>query len=136
MQSIVIPESVKKIGDGAFSGCSALQSVVISKNVTVIGIWGYKLNLTCKSSHFKVADNILYSNDGKRLIFCWSTEKEIQIPKGVKEIGSGAFRCCRNLQSVVIPDSVTEIGKETFSGCSSLKEVKIPRNAKVARLCF
>ena len=65
-------------------------------------------------------DNILYSNDRKRLIFCWSKEKEIQIPKGVKEIGNLAFSGCSALESVIIPKGVTEIGETVHSSFAPL----------------
>ena len=34
---VVIPAGVKKIGDGAFKGCTALTGVTIPKGVTSIG---------------------------------------------------------------------------------------------------
>ena len=41
LQSVVIPDSVTKIGDGAFGGCSSLQSVIIPDGVTEIGKWAF-----------------------------------------------------------------------------------------------
>ena len=42
--------------------------------------------------------------------------KSIRLPDGLKEIHAEAFRACDNLKSVTIPASVTFIGKLAFSG--------------------
>ena len=55
------------------------------------------------------------------------------IPKGVTEIGWGAFKDCTHLKTVVIPESVTEIDNGAFSGCSSLKSVVIPDGVTAIR---
>ena len=83
LQSIVIPDSVTEIGRYAFSGCTSLQSVVILDSVIEIGDYAFsgcpKLTLNCKSPLFKVENNILYSKNG-RLISCWSEDKNIELP--------------------------------------------------------
>ena len=51
--------------------------------------------------------------------------KSVQLPDGLKKIGSCAFNYVTNLESVNIPDSVTTIGYDVFSGCN-LKKIVIP----------
>ena len=46
LKSLVIPDSVTRIGDSAFSGCSSLRSLVIPNSITNIGdsvFWGSNL---------------------------------------------------------------------------------------------
>ena len=50
------------------------------------------------------------------------------IPDGATDVGEGAFKNCKGLQSVVIPDSVTKIWSSAFSGCASLKTIEIPNS--------
>ena len=96
LTSIVIPNSVTKIGLGAFSDCSNLESVVIPNSVTSIGteVFNGCISLT-----------------------------SITIPKSVTEIGSAAFSNCNNLESITFGSSVEKIGKCVFVGCNSLKNI-------------
>ena len=75
LQSIVIPNSVTKIGSFTFSGCTSLQSIEIPNSVTEIGAHAFR-NCTSLQS--------------------------IDIPNSVTEIESHAFSCCTSLQSIDI----------------------------------
>ena len=96
--NIRIPETINgvkvaAIGDGAFSGCESLTSVVIPKGVTSIG----------NSAFYRC-----------------SSLTSVVIPEGVTLIGNWAFRGCSSLTSIVIPEGVTSIGEYAFSFCESL----------------
>ena len=99
-EGYTIPETVKSIGDGAFSGCQNLTSIMIPDSVTSIG------------------DDAFFN--------CYNLTS-ITIPDGVTRIGCRAFYWCSSLTSVTIPDSVTSIGEEAFSGCG-LTSVTIPNS--------
>ncbi|MBO4343172.1 MAG: leucine-rich repeat domain-containing protein [Clostridia bacterium] len=98
---VVIPNSVTKIGDRAFSGCTGLTSVTIPNSVTKIS-----------SSAFSGCSSLT----------------SVTIPYSVTEIGSSTFSGCSGLTIVTIPDSVTEIDYRAFYGCSSLTSVTIPNS--------
>ena len=102
LKSVVIPEGVKEIGNGAFWRCSSLTSVVIPKGVTTIG--------------------------SKAFDSC-SSLTSAALPDSVTAIGSEAFNCCISLTSVAIPEGVKEIGCEAFSNCKSLTSVTFPQRA-------
>ena len=101
LTSYVIPASVTRIGEFAFSRCESLTKVVIPDSVT---------------------------NIGKRAFANCCSLTEVVIPNSVTNIGKGAFHKCESLIEVVIPNSVTSIGDRTFCGCSSLTEVVIPNS--------
>ena len=97
LTSYVIPASVTRIGEFAFSRCESLTEIVISDSVTSIGDHAFS---RCHSL------------------------TEVVIPDSVTSIGDGAFGSCESLRSVVIPDSVTSIGDWAFSYCSFPYDLK------------
>ena len=78
----------------------------------------------------KTQDGILYSKDGKTLLYCPPRNKvqHFQVPEGVTKIASYAFFGHKNLQSISFPASVTQIGLGAFAYCRYLQEVHLPEN--------
>lgn len=99
VESVSMSDAVTAVGEGAFSNCSKLKSVVLPKGLKEL-----------KSS--------LFSG-------CSALEK-ISIPDSVKTLGEGVFSGCAALKEVKIPGEVTVIPKNAFSGCTSLESVSIP----------
>ena len=94
--SVVIPNTVKSIGDFAFEGCTGLTSVTIGNSVTRIG-----------SSAFSGCSGLT----------------SVTIPDSVTSIGDWVFEGCTRLTSVTIPESVTSIGSYIFEKCKNLKDI-------------
>lgn len=125
-----LPESIIYIGDGAFETCVFLNgNFVIPSSVSEIA--GNPLpscieSVECRSPHFKVVNNCLYSQDMKLLIaVIKDVEKNITLPNTVVKIGDSAFKGTKKLETVIIPDSVLQIGNNAFEG-NYLKELIIP----------
>ncbi len=131
--SVVIPDSVKNIGEAAFLLCSNLKSVEIGNGVESIGAsaFTYCNSLTrvviediaawCSISFGDYTANPLrYAN---HLYLGENEITELVIPDGVTSIGNYAFFCCTGLTSVVIDDSVRIIGEGAFESCAELASV-------------
>ena len=116
LKSIVIPDSVTKIASNAFSACKNLESIVIDKHNP-----RYDSRNNCNAI-IETKTNVLL--DG-----C----KNTVIPNTVTKIGDGFF-VCTGLTSIIIPNSVTEIGG-AFYGCDNLESVVIPDSVKKISIC-
>ena len=128
-----IPDSVTTIEDGAFDGCSELESITIPENVRYIGSGVFT---GCSSlKKIEVAEkNLVYdSRDNCNAIIKTETNTLIQgcektnIPDSVEKIGWYAF-CDSGLTSIVIPESVTSISMCAFAECDNLESIVILGN--------
>lgn len=99
IKSVMISDSVKRIGRSAFYGCTELTSVAIGKGVTSIG------------------DSAFYKCLGLT---------SITIPNSVTNIERYAFCYCSGLTNVIIGNGVTNIGNSAFYGCTKIVSITIP----------
>ena len=155
--SIVVPDCVKKIESGAFSGCSSLESITLPFVGCDVHVgddhieygFGYIFG-SSKYSGGKLISQRKYINGSQETISGWITK-----PNGTKEhitetvphyyyipnnlrnvvvtggsIPSGAFYDCSSLTSITLGNSVTSIGSSAFYNCSSLTSITIPNSVK------
>ena len=143
------PNSVAKIGDSAFAGCSNLTNVIISEGVTSIGNFAFSscdglTSITIPDSVTEIGSNPFgcanirefcgkFATDGGRALvandifvaYAPASGSSYTIPDGVTKIGVSAFSFYTNLTDIVICDGVTEIGDAAFL-LSGIKSLTIP----------
>ena len=119
ISTVIIPDSVTRIGTEAFYYCKSLTSVVIGDSVTSIGSSAF---YNCSSLTSVVIGDSVTSINSETFYYCKSLTSVV-IGDSVTSIGYGAFKYCSSLTSVVLGDSVTNIGRYAFEDCSSLTSV-------------
>ena len=130
-QKVIIPESMTKIEDDAFSGCKNLSVIVLPPNLMSIGCsafsWCYALKeITIPDSVTTIGESIFYS--------CRNLES-VTLGKGLKTISKSAFSSCESLSEITIPSNITTIGVWAFMGCYALTNIIIPGSVKVINDC-
>lgn len=106
--TITIPDSVTKIGEGAFAGLSGLKTIIIPGTVKEIEANAFAYNATLE---------------------------KVIIQDGVEIIGNSAFRNCNNLKEVSLPESINQIDNVAFFGCISLTSIEIPSKVTKINYC-
>ncbi len=117
--SIIIPQAVTKIGEGAFSNLEGLRTIVIPGTVKEIGINAFRSNKTLEKVIIQEGVEIIGASAFQE---CQQL-KEIELPESITQINSAAFYLCNNLKEIEIPSKVTTISRMAFSICSSLSKV-------------
>ena len=122
LKSIIIPDSVTSIGDGAFSECNSLKSINIPDTVTRIGRSAFE---DCYSlTSINIPPSLTTIEDGT-FLGCHSL-RNTNIPDTVTSIEDYAFSECNSLKNINIPNGVTRIGDSAFFNCNSLISITIP----------
>ena len=105
LTSVILPSTLREIGDNAFIGCTSLRSVKFNNGLTRIHKNAFK-GCTALTS--------------------------ISLPSSVTEIKDYAFRGCSSLTSATINGYVTK-GVGVFMGCGNLHAVTIRQGGQTTK---
>lgn len=118
---VVLPDSVKTIGDGAFYNCSGLKSVVLPSQLTELPA---ELFYNCgKLTDVVMGDNVKTIGDNAFRYCYWL--KNINLSTNLERIGEKAFEFCIALKDIELPEGLLEISKYAFKD-SAITKVTIP----------
>ena len=123
IQTVTVGASVRSINNEAFRDCTGLQTVLISKEVTWL-LKGCFENCTALKSVTFEKGSKLKRIDESAFDTCTSLNS-FKVPDGTEIIGNCAFYECDSLTEFTIPDSVTFLGDAAFYASNSLTEVTI-----------
>ncbi len=124
--SIIIPQSVTKIGEGAFSNLEGLRTIVIPGTVKEIARNAFSNNKDIE----KVEINNGLERICDRAFYNCANLQAITLPDSIIDIGSECFRYCYKLDNVKLPENLTTIKTLTFYGCSNLKQIELSKELK------
>ena len=131
LQSVVVPDGVTSIWEGAFLACPKLSQVALSPKLKVLGGYAFGdcdslTSITIPKSLEKTtsAYYIDYIYNFQVGVFIASDNlKNITFEEGTTKIANGLFANNDSIEKVVIPNTVTSIENDAFYKCSNLKEV-------------
>ena len=135
--SLIIPNSVTEIKEGAFENCRNLNSLKLPSNLKrieslVFKSCGFSGSLTIPNSVTEIGHHTFYG--------CNNFTKELILSENLGKIGSYAFAGCSGFSkgNLTIPNSVTVIGIGAFSDCSSFNgKLTLPENlTKIGKEVF
>lgn len=131
VKSIEVPNTVKKIGKGAFAGCAKLEKLVLpfiggSLNTNGIAsqatLFGYVFGDEKADGCYQVKQYI--SKSEGYVVYIPSSLKTVRVANGA--LPYGTFYGMKSLVSVEIGGDVSVIGNRAFYGCSALEELYLP----------
>lgn len=117
LKSVVIPESVKRIGSQAFCE-SNLETITLPQGLESIEYGAFEY---AQIASITIPNGVRYIQDNT--FGSCNHLKNIDLPENLISIGDWAFSNCRELESIEIPGETQSIGERAFMGCESLKEV-------------
>ena len=113
LSGVSIPNTVRTIGEGAFSNCSALEAIEIPEGVTELYDWTFNQCTSLRVVKLPESLTLLYA-----ICNCPSLES-IDLPSHLKGM---KIQNCPSLKKLSIPETVEFV--TNFDGCSALKEIK------------
>lgn len=105
--SFTLPNTIKTIGEFAFSECTSMDNLILPESVELIGANAFEKCL--------------------RMV-------TVNVSNTVKEIGDNAFLDCTSLFKITIPGSVSDLGEGVFKNCTGLKDVTFGDDSKITKL--
>ena len=114
---LVIPNSVKEIGNSAFDSCTGFNgTLTLSNKLETIG--RYAFNNCSGFTGSLILPNSL-TTIGRTAFFGCKGFQDLTLSKALSVIPEEAFRICSSLTGdLVIPNSVKEIGYSAFDNCT------------------
>lgn len=97
------------------------------EKVTVIGAQAYANNASLKGKEVVIPEGITEIGSGA---FQGSGITKVVIPSTVKSVAAYAFADCSDLETVVFLSDVEAIAAYSFEGCTSLKHIQLPDSVK------
>lgn len=112
VRTVIIPDGVRKIGNGAFKGMSNLETVTFRNT----------------------KETIEFGTD----VFAYCSNLQgITLPGSPTEIPAGMFKDCVSLTNMPSPSSLRKIGAAAFSGCSNMYFATLPNDiTEIGEMAF
>lgn len=159
LETVIIPDTIKTVGERLFQGCTALKNVRLS---TALNSIREGMFIGCESleaftipAHISNIESSAFRLSGLKTIYIpdtvtsFSTDffgekfdshsifsyckklESVRLPSSMTTIYAGMFSNCISLRSITLHTGITKIGVGAFENCKALTELKIPDTVTV-----
>ena len=110
LRRVVIPNTVRRVSNDAFSACPALEEIAVDDNPLFTSI-----------------DGMLLRHDSTLIYRCPQGRKltTLTVSEGVKQIYPSAFRGMATLTEVNLPTTMQGVNDIAFWGCPQIRTIRI-----------
>ena len=121
MEHVLMPESVLRIGNGAFESCMRLERIDISSRLEHIGCYAFSSCAALREVMIPCSVRVMGDN-----VFDSCEElKTVYLSEGLEKLGDAVFMGCRALESIHLPATLSEIGVFVFKECPELVSITV-----------
>ena len=128
LDTVVLPPSVKSLGQYAFMYCTSLKSINLPVTQKTLPISFFE-GCTALETIELPATLTTISQDA--FYGCTKLANVKNLHEGLTTIGTRAFQNCK-LASVTIPSTVTSIGSKAFQGCPLTSVTWLPKDCSIS----
>lgn len=124
--SLTIPDSVTKIGEGAFANLEGLKTIIIPGTCKEIAANAFSYNKTLEKV---IMQDGVEKIGGSAFSSC-NNLKEVQMTNSIKTMDGQAFLYCSKLENINISSNLTVLSSNVLNGCNSLTKITLPEGLK------
>ncbi len=152
LTSVVLPQTLKSIDNGAFSNCKSLSSVSLPGNLTSIGKYAFygcsalttisipasvqslsEYTFAKCSALTAVSSEAVFTSLPDYVFSNCTALKTLSFAAPITEIGKGAFVNCKALSAYTFPSDLTLISEDAFKG-TALESVDLSNSLKLTSI--
>ena len=121
LAQVALPDSLTAIRDSAFYQCESLTSVVLPDTLSELGAYAFGDCYKLQSFNIPTGITVL-----KKAVFRCSEITNLTVPSNIKKIEYEAFGLNDKMTVLSLPEGLTELGENALRGLRRVGKIEIP----------
>ena len=121
LAQVTLPDSLTAIRDSAFYQCESLTSVVLPDTLSELGAYAFGDCYKLQSFNIPTGITVL-----KKAVFRCSEITNLTVPSNIKKIEYEAFGLNDKMTVLSLPEGLTELGENALRGLRRVGKIEIP----------